>query len=412
MEKRLEDLETLLDLAVQMTGVKDVQRLLELIVASATRLVEADRTSLFLLEEDGSLWTRVAERSEPIRLRPGWGIAGLVARTGETVSIPDAYEDPRFSREVDRQTGYRTRSILCLPLRDPSGEVLGVIEAMNKRGDAAFDEDDEERLRALCSHAALAIASQRWLDGERARQKAASEMDVARRIQVGLLPRTMPAFRGFRFAAWQETADQTGGDYYDLIAAAQGSFDLLVCDVSGHGVASALLMTATRAYLRALHLGESNPEKLMERLNKLLIPDMPPDAFVTMTLLRLADDGTACYVAAGHCPPLVFRTRAASFELYEETDLLLGFRSGIGYRAHPIDELRQGDLVVLLTDGLYELTSPDGTPWGLDNVMATIASSAKQGADEVVAALRAGAQAHRGPGARQDDITVLVAQKT
>src|SRR5512140_310310 len=142
--KKLQDLRTLLEVAQAMTGVRQLQPLLELIVASASRLVDADRTSLFLLEADGSLWTRVAQDSTDIRLPPGFGIAGLVARTGQAVTIPDAYEDPRFSHDIDQKTGYRTRSILCVPLVTPSGSVVGVIEAMNKKGNLAFDADDEE----------------------------------------------------------------------------------------------------------------------------------------------------------------------------------------------------------------------------------------------------------------------------
>ena len=149
VEKKLQDLRTLLEVAQAMTGVRQLQPLLELIVASATRLVDADRTSLFLLEPDGSLWTRVAQDSTDIRLPPGFGIAGIVARTGQTLVIADAYDDARFSRDIDVKTGYRTRSILCVPLVTPSGSVVGVIEAMNKRGGEVFDADDEESLRAL-----------------------------------------------------------------------------------------------------------------------------------------------------------------------------------------------------------------------------------------------------------------------
>ena len=200
-EKRLQDLRTLLEVAQAMTGVRQLQPLLELIVASASRLVDADRTSLFLLEPDGSLWTRVAQDSSDIRLPPGFGIAGIVARTGETISIRDAYADARFSRDVDQRTGFRTRSILCVPLVTPSGSVVGVIEAMNKKGDAAFDADDAEALRALGSHAALALETQRLLEGELRRERMESELELARKIQEGLRPRTLPELPGLRLAA-------------------------------------------------------------------------------------------------------------------------------------------------------------------------------------------------------------------
>ncbi len=412
VEKRLQDLRTLLEVAQAMTGVRQLQPLLELIVASATRLVDADRTSLFLLEADGSLWTRVAQDSTDIRLPPGFGIAGIVARTGETVSIADAYEDPRFSRDVDLKTGFRTRSILCVPLVTPSGSIVGVIEAMNKKGDGPFDADDEERLRALGSHAALALETQRLLEGELKRQRMESEIELARRIQEGLRPRSLPEIPGLRLAAWQETAEKTGGDYYDVMQAPLGSVDLLVCDVSGHGLASTVLMSAARAYLRALHLVESNPQKLIEKLNRLISPDIPDDAFATLVACRIGPSGDACYVSAGHLPPLVYRPRKRTFDALEETDIVLGWSEASTYRAHQIDPLEPGDLVVLVTDGLYEAASPEGALWGLDAVREAIAAAAHEGAHGVIEALRAGVFGHAEQLFLADDITLLVAEKT
>jgi len=411
VEKKLQDLRTLLEVAQAMTGVRQLQPLLELIVASATRLVDADRTSLFLLDEDGSLWTRVAQESGDIRLPPGFGIAGLVARTGKAVSIPDAYEDPRFSHDIDRKTGYRTRSVLCVPLVTPSGSIVGVIEAMNKKGDGPFDGDDEESLRALGSHAALALETQRLLEGEIEHQRVESEIELARKIQENLRPKRLPEPPGLRIAAWQETAEKTGGDYYDVMEGPGGSLDLLVCDVSGHGIASTVLMSAARAYLRALHLGESNPRNLIEKLNRLITPDIPPDAFATLVACRIGPSGDACYVSAGHLPPLVYRTRRETFDALEETDLVLGWSTQTEYRAFRIDPLEPGDLVVLVTDGLYEAASPEGSLWGLGPVKEAIAAAAHEGAHGVVEALRAGVFGHAERLYLADDITLLVAEK-
>ena len=394
-----------------MTGIRQLQPLLELIVASATRLVDAERTSLFLLEPDGSLWTRVAQDSTDIRLPPGFGIAGIVARTGETLSIADAYEDPRFSRDVDVKTGYRTRSILCVPLVTPSGSVVGVIEAMNKKGEIPFDADDEESLRALGSHAAVALDTQRLLVGELKRERMESEIELARKIQENLRPRKLPEPSWLRLAAWQETAEKTGGDYYDVMEAPLGSFDLLVCDVSGHGLASTVLMSAARAYLRALHLVESNPQKLIEKLNRLISPDIPDDAFATLVACRIGPGGDACYVSAGHLPPLVYRPRNGTFDAHEETDIVLGYSVDSTYRAHQIDRLERGDLVVLATDGLYEAANPEGLLWGLDAVRDTIAAAAHEGAHGVIEALRAGVFGHSERLFLDDDITLLVAER-
>src|SRR5205823_228952 len=116
--------------------------------ARITDAMQADRASLFLLDATrGDLWTRVAEGDQmrEIRLPLGQGIAGHVAATGETVNIPDAYQDPRFNPAFDRESGYRTRTILCMPLVGRDGSRLGAVQVLNKRK-GAFSADDEALL--------------------------------------------------------------------------------------------------------------------------------------------------------------------------------------------------------------------------------------------------------------------------
>jgi signal transduction histidine kinase len=124
-----------------------------------TILMEADRSTLYLFSDDGrELWSKVLQGGEvlEIRLRVGEGIAGWVAASGETVNIPDAYVDKRFQPAVDLRSGYRTRSILCMPMRNNLGSTIGVIQVLNKAG-GPFTAEDEELLAALASQAAVSI---------------------------------------------------------------------------------------------------------------------------------------------------------------------------------------------------------------------------------------------------------------
>jgi HD-GYP domain-containing protein (c-di-GMP phosphodiesterase class II) len=156
--RRLEKLTSILDVAKAMAAERDLDTLLELILFEAARVVEADRCSLFVLDREKSeLWSRIAQgSSKEIRFPVGVGIAGTVAQTGEVINIRDAYADDRFNRSFDDQTGYRTRTILCVPMRDTHGEITGVIQALNAT-DGAFDDEDEELLLALGGQASGAI---------------------------------------------------------------------------------------------------------------------------------------------------------------------------------------------------------------------------------------------------------------
>ena len=141
-------------------GTLDLDRLLDLIMNKTTEVMNADRSSLFLIDWDTEeLWSKVAQgvRFLELRFPMNAGLAGAVATTGEVLNIPDAYEDDRFNQEWDRRTGYRTRSVLCVPMNNKAGERIGVIQVLNKQGGEAFGRDDEELLCTLAGQAAVAI---------------------------------------------------------------------------------------------------------------------------------------------------------------------------------------------------------------------------------------------------------------
>ena len=141
----------------------DLDALLALIMQKVTELMDADRSTLYLVTEDGrSLWSKVVQGDErvEIRLEVGEGIAGWVAETREIVNIPDAYADSRFQPSVDLKSGYRTRSIVAVPMLGALGGLVGVLQVLNKT-DGPFTQPDEELLLALSSQAAIAIENAR-----------------------------------------------------------------------------------------------------------------------------------------------------------------------------------------------------------------------------------------------------------
>src|SRR5215469_16976719 len=151
-------LATILDICQNMNSEHDLGALLDLIAHEATRLLECDRASIFLLDrERNELWSKVALGSDEIlRFDARLGIVGSTVMTGRAINVRDAYGYPRFYTAIDGQTGYRTRNVLCVAMRNQRGEIIGAFEALNK-GAGPFTARDEESLSALASHAAIAI---------------------------------------------------------------------------------------------------------------------------------------------------------------------------------------------------------------------------------------------------------------
>ncbi len=157
LKRRLEKLQSILEVSKALAAERQLDRLLGLVVDEAAKVVEADRCTLFIADRDrGELWSKVALGSAEIRIPLGAGLAGAVAATGQPIRIDDAYADPRFEPAVDRSSGYRTRNLLTVPMKNTRGEVVGVLQALNRR-DGAFTAEDEELLGALAGPAASAI---------------------------------------------------------------------------------------------------------------------------------------------------------------------------------------------------------------------------------------------------------------
>lgn len=147
------------DISAALGSTLDIDELLALVASRITEVIDAERSTIYLLDDDGAhLVSRVAEGqgSAEIRLRVGEGLAGWVAKSGEMLNIRDAYQDVRFDAEWDRRTGYRTRTTVCVPMKNRHGRTLGVVQVLNKRA-GHFTPEDEALLSALATQAAVSI---------------------------------------------------------------------------------------------------------------------------------------------------------------------------------------------------------------------------------------------------------------
>ena len=163
VERERAKLRALQDISAALGSTLDLGELLEMILDRISEVMEADRSTLYLLDEEtDELWSKIAQGDDvvEIRLRPGEGLAGAVASTGKPLNIKDAYQDVRFDAAWDRRTGYRTRSTLCVPMKNQHGRTIGVVQVLNKH-EGYFTMADEALLTALASHAAVSIENSR-----------------------------------------------------------------------------------------------------------------------------------------------------------------------------------------------------------------------------------------------------------
>jgi signal transduction histidine kinase len=159
----MDKLNMLVQASKTVNSTLDITKLLRLILQTATRATRADRGTVYLLDEaNREIWSEVAQGDDMIQIRLpiGKGIAGYVAKTGQIVNITDAYKDSRFDPEIDRMSGYRTRTVLCMVMRNKEGKIVGVIQLLNK-AEGPFTQEDESFIDALSVHAAIAVENAR-----------------------------------------------------------------------------------------------------------------------------------------------------------------------------------------------------------------------------------------------------------
>jgi len=155
-------LAAIMDIAWALSSTLNFDALLPAVMERVTALIAAERSTFFIVDHaKRELWSKVLQGGVPsvIRLRFGDGIAGWVAETGKTLNLPDAYDDPRFDRTWDLQSGYRTRSLLCVPILDRKYQVTAVVQCLNKQRGRGFDAEDEELLRCISGQLAVTLES-------------------------------------------------------------------------------------------------------------------------------------------------------------------------------------------------------------------------------------------------------------
>ena len=176
---------TLLDICQRINSEKNFDELLNIMAIEAAKLIDAERATIFLLDSGkGELWAKVAlGTSEVIRFDSRLGIAGAVMKTGKTMIVEDAYNSPLFYPAIDTMTGFRTRNILCVPIRNYRSEMIGVFQVLNKRDDR-FLSEDEQFAEALASQAAVALENARQLMDLEEKQKELIEENETLRKEV------------------------------------------------------------------------------------------------------------------------------------------------------------------------------------------------------------------------------------
>ena len=411
----VDKLRLLLDITKKISRSLSLQEVLVLVMDTLDSLLPYDAAGIYLIRRDphmseGGTTTLVfhaeamrgygVEEMMELRLKAGQGLIGHVAQTGEPIICPDVRLDPRY---VNARRA--TRSEMVAPIIS-NDEVIGVFDLESDHLDA-YTEDDREVLMLLTSQVAIIIEKAMLHEQLVEKKRLEAQLEVARQVQLSLLPARDPTLEGFDISAYNFSTEEVSGDYYDFVNIYDDQLGLVIADVSGKGVPAALLMAFLRASLRAaIHIGYA-PHVAMSKVNYLLWESIERNQFVTAFYGVLdSTNKTLAYTNAGHNPPLMLDA-SGDARFIERGGLPLGmFRDARYYEYYlPVEP---GQTLVLYTDGVTEAADSKGEEYGRERLERAVREGRDLAARALIDFIYADVLAWTGGRGATDDVTFVV----
>lgn len=411
-------LNLLMELTGQINSNLDLNQLLGYIIKAAKIIMESEASSLFILDET----TDELELSIPtgpmtaelsgIRFKKNEGIGGWVVSNNEPAVIEDVYKDPRFKGDFNLEQ-FRTRNLICVPLRNHDQKAIGALQAMNKSGGKNFDEYDVTMFQALANQAAIAIENARLYEEQLQKKLMEQQLNLAHSIQSGFWPKSVPKIPNYLVSGISKPATYVGGDYFDYISSGTpNEWGFALGDVTGKGMPAALLSASLRSVLRA-HIENKHPvEEAITKTNNTIYQDTPADKFITLFYGRLnSEEHTFRYVNAGHNTPYLVDFNKNKVSLLEGGNVMLGIMENIQYDYFDVN-IEPNQQIVIFSDGVTEAENRDGEFYEEENFEKWLLKYPDATPEELIKLLLEEIKEFANGHPQSDDITLVVIRRT
>ncbi len=290
-----------------------------------------------------------------------------------------------------------------------NGEPIGVLSAFSKTAKGIFTEEFIALFENIAAQICIAWRNDQQLQKLLQVREQEREMQIAKDIQKGLLPANLPQLDNIAVAGLCVPAHQVGGDYYDFIERDNATYDLIIADVSGHSIGSALIMAETRTFIHARMESTKRPADMLQELNAYFLKDLDrSELFVTMFYLQYNPvNHRLIYSNAGHNTPLLWKKQTQQILTLDGEGLIFGIKRDISFEQKAID-LEPGDVLLLYTDGIIEAESKDGIFFGIERLEKLVAEYSDSEPDELIDQIMTQVRIFTGMRHFNDDVTMVV----
>jgi serine phosphatase RsbU (regulator of sigma subunit) len=411
-ERKLRELDAVYDFGLAAGTAFDEEQLQSAVLDALLRVAEPDIALMVQPEFKGAGMRCVLLRAQGdlehiyrYGARTPW--AGLRDRFADRrpVVIEDHRKAPPAALEKVWEPSAGSSVVVPVITQD---DVLRAVLIAGRFETHAFDSAEVRSLRGFANQVALAIDHARLLRKTVEAERRKRELEIARELQLNLLPKEPPGFPGLDIDGYSDPASEVGGDYFDYLTLMNGNPAVVVGDVAGHGMPAGLLMAVAKSAIHTQSQSSNPPDVLMERLTKTLLHMSADNQFMTLVFVELdLAAGRLIFSNAGHHYPLHYRARTGAFEELESTGIPLGLLP-MPASSFKERELDPGDVLILYSDGVVEATNADDEMFGTERLGEVVLAQRGRSAKTVIDAIFDAVNVFTSGEPMADDATVVV----
>ena len=410
-EVRREALEKdlLYEIGNKLSGTLELNEVLKEIMVSLKKVVEYDVGGIYLTDGDSVNMDEVYSvgYDESVRgnleIKCNEGLVGAACSSGEAVIVSNVEYDDRYIRTISS-----TKSEIVVPIK-LDDRVIGVVNLESAKLNA-YEQRELNLINTFAIQAAVSIERARLHARDLERRSLDEQLNVARTIQRTFLPKADPEVPGYDITGTNVSSGQVGGDYYDFVRIIDSNTGISIADVSGKGMAAALIMASFRASLIAEIRNNYSIRTICEKVNSLLAESLDPGNYVTGVYGVLdSRNHILTFSNFGHNPPILLR-QDGQVEYLTEGGMILGVMPATTFDERAL-MLFPGEVIAFFTDGVTEVFDEAGREFGSIGVLKQLQANHERPATEICNAILEAVKAHASPGHVFDDLTMIIVKR-
>lgn len=413
LRRAVDELSTLNELALAISGSIDSEEIMSTIIGRSIRSIGAEQGDITLVDEDEdegdtaeTLVRSMVTSSERSPVHLNQNLLGWMQINKKPLKINNPSEDSRFQNVEWEES---IHSLLSAPLMVRS-KLIGILTIYNKKEGDKFTDQDQRLLSIIATQSAQVVENARLHEEEQALQKMRHEVELAAEIQKKLLPDEQPETENYSFCGRNVTARSVGGDYYDFVKLSDNRWAICLGDVSGKGMPASLLMSNLQALLRGQVTYKPSPGELLKNANRQFYQSTDTEKFVTLFLGILdTETHTFNYSSGGHDYPFFIHSDK-SFSRLKSGGLPLGVMDNQDYEEESI-ALEPGDKLVIFSDGIVDSRDSNDEMFGEERLEQLLLKKADSTAKELMEHIFDASIAHNANPQPFDDMTMVVVSR-